>query len=408
MFTAAIKKEFTLVFRDLHSLLVLFAMPVMFIIIMSLAMQEQFSNDNEHALNIQIYNKDLNPDARDFINNLTQSPGFSFKELQQPLDHSDRAQLDNHTRAYIVIPKNFFPATNSENEKNISSNSPALTLWLSPKVDTRTRLLIENAIKQQLHRSKLQFWLSSNGINNDDDKNSLFSIPDINVNYIGTKSNPEGKIPVLQAKKPSSVQQSVPAWLIFSMFFVAIPISTTLITERRQGTLARLKSMSVPMSRFLLAKLLPYLVINQIQLILMLAVGAFLVPILGGDPLEIPTSIPTLIALFLMSLTTGLAAVGYALVIAVIAKTTEQATALGGVGNILLGAIGGIMVPKFVMPEYLQDITLISPMSWSLDGFLNIFLYQAGPTDILNDAAGLLGIGLSLLCLAILLFKFRL
>ena len=37
----------------------------------------------------------------------------------------------------------------------------------------------------------------------------------------------------------TAVQQSVPAWLIFGMFFVVIPIAGVLIQERNDGTLAR-------------------------------------------------------------------------------------------------------------------------------------------------------------------------
>lgn len=385
MFTAALKKEFTLVFRDLHSLMVLFAMPVMFIIIMSLAMQEQFGSDSELKLGIKIYSADKSPVARSFVQSLSSASGFNFTELEKPLDHHERTQLDDSNRAYLSLPSDLEALLDEDSEEPLS-------LWLSPKIDARTRLLIEAAIKQELGRSKLQLWLE------DDGDDAGISPDAIKIDYIAASDN-------IARKTPTSVQQSVPAWLIFSMFFVAIPISTTLITERRQGTLARLKSMRVSMPSFLIAKLLPYLAINQIQLLLMLSVGFFAVPLLGGDRLEVPTSISSLIALLLMSLATGVAAVGYALLIAVIAKTTEQATALGGVGNILLGAIGGIMVPKFVMPEYLQSATLVSPMSWSLDGFLNIFLYGYGPEGIISELLGLIAIGLTLFVLAVLLFK---
>jgi len=36
-------------------------------------------------------------------------------------------------------------------------------------------------------------------------------------------------------KFPSAVQQSVPAWLVFSMFFIVIPISNTFIAEADTG-----------------------------------------------------------------------------------------------------------------------------------------------------------------------------
>ena len=53
--------------------------------------------------------------------------------------------------------------------------------------------------------------------------------------------------------RPSSVQQNVPAWLIFGMFFVVLPISALFIVERRDGTAARLRSQQVPFSLLLVS-----------------------------------------------------------------------------------------------------------------------------------------------------------
>jgi ABC-2 type transport system permease protein len=105
-----------------------------------------------------------------------------------------------------------------------------------------------------------------------------------------------------------------------------------------------------------------------------------------------------------MSLAIGVSAIGYALVVAVSAKTTAQATTIGGVGNILLGAIGGIMVPKFVMPDYLQAFTKLSPMSWGLDGFLDILLYGNGVSAIIPEVIMLLVFGACMLFLALGIF----
>ncbi len=134
----------------------------------------------------------------------------------------------------------------------------------------------------------------------------------------------------------------------------------------------------------------------------MLLVGVYLIPLLGGDRLSIGQS---WFALWIMALAVGIAALGYGLLIAVIAKTTEQATSMGGVGNILFGALGGIMVPKFIMPEYLQTMTNFSPMSWGLEGFLDLFLLNGKVDDIIPEVLALLGFGLVSLMIALVMFK---
>src|SRR5690625_6584530 len=74
-----------------------------------------------------------------------------------------------------------------------------------------------------------------------------------------------------QAHTPSAVQQSVSAWLIFAMFFIAIPISTTVIQERQQRTLMRLRTFGMPIWVLYSAKLFPFFVVNLVLLFVLMA-----------------------------------------------------------------------------------------------------------------------------------------
>jgi ABC-2 type transport system permease protein len=197
--------------------------------------------------------------------------------------------------------------------------------------------------------------------------------------------------------RPSSVQQNVPAWLLFAMFFIAIPLSTTWVQERQQGTYARLRSMGMSPVRLLLGKLVPYLGITLLQAVLMLAVGVWLVPLLGGGRLELGHA-PA--ALCMMALAASFAAVSYALLVANLVSTAEQATIFTGVANLLMAAVGGIMVPRFVMPVAMQAVSLYSPMSWGLEGFLDVFLRQGDLRMAAPWALRLLVFGLVCLGLA--------
>ncbi|MBK8889977.1 MAG: ABC transporter permease [Dechloromonas sp.] len=113
-----------------------------------------------------------------------------------------------------------------------------------------------------------------------------------------------------------------------------------------KGTLQRLRAMGLPFRLILAGKLLPFFVVNQIQAVMMVLVGIFLVPLFGSEALEMPASLPLLVNWWAVSAAVSLAAVAWALLIASIAQTSEQATIVGGVGNVLMGAIGGIMVPQ--------------------------------------------------------------
>jgi ABC-2 type transport system permease protein len=156
-------------------------------------------------------------------------------------------------------------------------------------------------------------------------------------------------------------------------------MSALFIVERRDGTLARLASQQVPFSLLLAGKIGPYFAINLLQTALMLAAGVTLVPWLGGEALVLPPRWDLLAA---VAACTSMAAIGWGLLVAVLARTLEQATVIGGVGNILAAAIGGIMVPRFVMPPAMQDLAELSPMAWALDAFHAVILRQGVAADI--------------------------
>jgi len=65
---------------------------------------------------------------------------------------------------------------------------------------------------------------------------------------------------------------------------------------------------------------------------------------------------------------------------------------IGGVGNILAAALGGIMVPRFVMPAAMQAAANLSPMAWALDGFHAVMLRQGTAADIALPCAKLLAL----------------
>jgi ABC-2 type transport system permease protein len=173
----------------------------------------------------------------------------------------------------------------------------------------------------------------------------------------------------------TAVQQSVPAWLVFGMFFVVIPLSGVLVQERQHGTLARLSTFGIGPSYILTAKLLAFTLLNWIQLALMLAVGRWIVPLLGGDALRLDFNF----GWFAATVTaTSLAAVCLALAIAALARTFELAAAIGGGLNVVLGAIAGIMVPRPLMPARLQMVSEWSPMGWAFDAMQAVFLGEPG------------------------------
>lgn len=394
-----IKKELLLLLRDIHGLLLLFVMPVAFILIMSLALQSQFAqNAGGQKIAVLVDDQARSDSAASVIKLLEQRDVFSWHvtdtlSAPEKIRHDEAAflltlqQNNNDLHAEILVA----PATN-------------------PQIEAIFTAVVSEAMSKQriealLRNIKMKRALDSDfSLDDGIDEDALNSNP-VTIQYSYQKNQTTSVQPTTAqptTAQPTSVQQSVPAWLVFAMFFSVVPLANTLISERQQGTLRRLRTLPVSLALPVIGKLVPYFVINQIQVLLMLTVGVYLMPLFGADSLTLGHS---LAGLLLMSVCLSIAALGYGILIAVVARTTDQATTLGGVGNILLAALGGIMVPRFVMPDSMQQIAGFSPMAWGLEGFLDIFLRSGGVKDVLPEAGSLLLFGAVTIALALVLFR---
>lgn len=382
---ACIRKELLLLSRDLHGLALLFLMPLAFILIMSLALQNQFAERSGEKLRVLLQDDDRSDAALALAQSLGSSDAFAVQAAAAELGENERqAALRRGEYAFAVTIAAGFGAGLTSREPQ---SNPTVIVTVAPDTTRQTEAIFVATLRAGIGAQRLRALFAAAGVSNLPAETATGD--ELKVQYAYRQGAAE--------TTPTAVQQSVPAWLVFAVFFVVVPLSNTLIRERQLGTLRRLRSTNVGGLTILLGKLIPYFVVNQLQVVLMLLAGRFLVPALGGDALHINGS-PWVLAAIAASL--SIAALGVALLIAVASTTTEQATLLGGTGNIVLAAVGGIMVPKFIMPATMQSIADWSPMSWGLEGFLDVLLRGGGWRAIAPEAACLTALGLAAILLA--------
>ncbi len=375
MFSAMIKKEFLLVLRDKHALMALFIMPAIFILIMSVAMRDIFSQKSVR-FDISLRDLDKSGISKEFVKALRVDKSFNIVKKQD-------------AKLLITIPKGY---GNQDVKTRKKLNINIKSSLKSDEIELFKAKLLKDVVSLNLKILKIKMSEFS-----DEAASAIGSVTLEPKNLFSIKYNKSENI-------PNATQQSVPTWIVFGMFFVIIPMSTIYINERKQNTLARLSSMNISVFTISLSKIVPYLFVAQIQMVLMVLVGIYIVPFFNTPALAINGSI---LALVFLSFALSLCAIGLASLIAVSSNSSEQATTIGGISNILLGAIGGVMVPKFIMPPIMQKLANISPMSWGLDGFLDIFLRGGGIVMVLNESLMLILFGIVTLGISMLVLQIR-
>jgi ABC-type multidrug transport system permease subunit len=108
-----------------------------------------------------------------------------------------------------------------------------------------------------------------------------------------------------------------------------------------------------------------------------------------------------------MIIVTAYACSSFGVLLASFAKTRQQVQGLSTMIVMLMSCIGGSMVPIFMMPAFLQKISVFSVNYWGIQGFYDIFWRMLPISDLtfLSRILALVFIGTLLNFLAFRMFK---
>ena len=162
--------------------------------------------------------------------------------------------------------------------------------------------------------------------------------------------------------------------------------------------------MPVPYMTLLMGKVGVYLIVCLAQTVAMLLAGIMLLPLFGLPMLVLGDDI---LGLFVMTLVVSMASVGYGMMIGTIAKTHQQAAAFGSISIIILAAMGGLWVPIYLMPPFMRNISLLSPLNWAITGYYSIFLRGGNLLQIAPQAIKLLIFFLSTVIISGIYHKYK-
>ncbi|WDF59835.1 ABC transporter permease [Flavobacterium sp. KACC 22758] len=393
----SIVKEFLLLKRDLGGLIILFIMPLVLVITVTLIQDSTFKTVSDSKIPILLVDNDKGSVSKTVFENLEKSNLFSVVTQIDNKTISEDVARENVFKGKfqlaIIIPEKLSSDLQAKVDQNVEKIVSNLGFADSTAANEPQRIIKEKEVKLYFDPAVQMSF-----------KNAVMSSIDKMISQIETKSiyttfekqlgegstNFEQKsfisfkeiIPKINNKeiRPNSVQHNVPAWTLFAIFFIVIPLSINIVKEKSQGTFVRLRTNPVSNLVVIIGKTITYSVICMIQFYMMVAVAVFLFPSIGLPSLNIEghLALMSVVALF-----SGFAAIGFGILLGTIASTQEQSAPFGATSVIILAAIGGIWVPVFAMPKIMQIIAKSSPMNWGLDAFYDVLLRNVSFLEII-------------------------
>ncbi|PKO49996.1 MAG: ABC transporter permease, partial [Betaproteobacteria bacterium HGW-Betaproteobacteria-21] len=264
-------------------------MPAIFILVMSLALRDAFVPGMPADLGYAIVDLDRSEASQALEQQLA---GIDLLREFGALENESVAReavASGRIAFVLVIPQGF--AAQMASTSNATA-APTLRMLTDPTVPLAVRNGFRQQVEAEVTRLQLTGLLGRIGrsLMIPELRELASNAPPQQVLSEAVRSSDAGTDAETSQALPSSVQQNVPAWLIFSMFFVVVPISAVFIAERQHGTLQRLATQQVSFGLILAGKLLPFFVVNQVQAVVMVLVGQHLVPLAGGEALVLPAS----------------------------------------------------------------------------------------------------------------------
>lgn len=390
------KKDLTLFFHDQRSVVLTFLLPVILITLFAFAYGSTGAYDGRsEPLKLLVTDLDQSRSSKAIIYKID-----SLKNIRTVISDSLKARelvTKGKYACALVIYKGFQDSLEAGNAMPVELvydrsreleigilQQNLISILMSSTSETIIKKNIEKYLKELFpdEENEISDDIYRNVIKDDRNKQAIKWIP-----IVGIKNNT--RLGLIQA---------VAGTAILMLLFSVAGVGTSILEEKENGTINRLLYSPLKGSTILYSKMLFAFFISILQLT---AMFLFAWLILNMD---MSVNIPGLI---LMIIATSFAVSSLGIFLAAVAKTRQQAQNLSTIIILVMSAIGGSMIPLFIMPSILQKIALFSVNYWGIQGFYDIFWRALPLEQILPKILILICIGVVMTLASIRLFKRR-
>ncbi|MHA0857373.1 ABC transporter permease [Paenibacillus sp. CMAA1364] len=386
-FIPILQKDLKVLLMDKGAMIVLFVLPIMFISVMSFALGSAFTSGSDEGVGMPVINHDGGAESIQFIEALRDAKGIQIitdlADSKIELTESKAKELVNNGdyAMALFIPEGFSDGLlYNKDIELISYEDPA---------QTSTSSIMSMAVEGVSQSFSVKHALS--GIMDEQTKEILATMGEAKIKVKSTFHQVEQEI------LPDAFQQNVPGYTVMFAFFTVMFAGRSFIYERNEGTFRRILSAPVNKLNLFLGKMIPNYLIGLMQTVVMFGFGHFVFGMsLGDSPF----------GLIFISLSMIWASTTLGMLIASLVRTESQVTGLSVLIVLTLGALGGTMVPLFIMPDLMQTIALVTPQAWALSGYQDILVRGMGIGDVLDNILVLLGFGVFFISISIWRMRF--
>lgn len=181
----------------------------------------------------------------------------------------------------------------------------------------------------------------------------------------------------------SSFEVSFPQSILWGVLGCAAGFAISLVVERTRGTLLRLRLAPISIRQILMGKALACFTTVCSVVALLMALGVLFFRVHVGDYR----------ALLLAVAAIALCFTGIMMLMSVIGKTEASVSGAGWAVNTIFAMLGGGMVPLLFMPQWMQQASVISPVSWSIKALEGAIWRGFTIGEMLSHCAVLAAIG---------------
>lgn len=360
-----IKKEFWHVFRDTRVLMMLFALPVIQVVLFGFALSNEIKNTG-----VAIFDQDKSEASSLLLNKISENRFFDIDRNLTSNQEFHEAFKDGKVKILLVIPSDF--------SENLTQNQKAQIQILADGTDIN----LGNQIVGYLENIIRDYYgnLQTNS------PKTFQIVPEVRMLY-----NPQLE----------GAPNFVPGVIALILLIVCVMMTAiAIVKEYETGTMEVLLVSPMKPAFIIISKAVPYFILSMGILLVILFLSYFLLdlPVKGSFLLMMLVSIIFILTNLLIGI-----------LISIKVKTQQQAMLFSMIGTMLPTLmLSGFMFPIENMPLPLQIVSNILPAKWYYIMIKNIMVKGVGFHIFWKEFLILTGMMLGLFAIAIRNFKIRL